>query len=283
MVPVVNATTTGVSVIEASWLLGAWDTYMRASGNPSSTRNLRLYHLQRVARAIPDVPADVSTDQLVAFLAHPSWAPETRRSYRASLRAYFSWYAAAGHRVDNPAASLPAIKVPRGVPRPTPEQIILEAMSTAEPRVVLMVRLAAELGLRRGEIAQLERRDLEPALWGHTLTVHGKGGHVRSLPVPNNLADAILAAPDGPLFPNPKTGRPLTPHHVGKLVSSALLEGWTCHTLRHRCATVAYDATRDLRAVQELLGHAKPETTARYTAVRPTALLEAVTATAAVA
>lgn len=269
-----------VSTSLTGWLLAGWDTYMVASGNPKSTRDLRAYHLTRVARAIPDPPHQVSTDQLVAFLAHPSWAPETRRSYRASLRAFFRWYVAAGHRPDDPAAALPAVKVPRGVPRPTPEAIITEATGGRAPaRVVLMIRLAAELGLRRGEIAQLERDHLEPALWGHVLTVRGKGGHVRTLPVPLELAAVILERPAGPLFPNPTTGRHLTPHHVGKLVSGALLEGWTCHTLRHRCASVAYDATRDLRAVQEMLGHAKPETTARYTAVRPGSLLECVNAT----
>lgn len=53
------------------------------------------------------------------------------------------------------------------------------------------------------------------------------------------------------------------------------------HTLRHRCATVAYAKTRDLRAVQELLGHAKPETTAIYTAVPDDAVRDAMRAAAA--
>lgn len=235
--------------------------------------------MTRAARAIADPPAAVTTDQLLAFLAHPSWAPETRRSYRASLRAYFRWFLAAGHRADDPAAALPAVRVPRGMPRPAPEQIIAEATRVATPRVALMLELASRMALRRAEIAGLRREHLEPDLWGQTLVVHGKGGKVRRLPLPADLAATVLAMPAGPLFPNPNTGRPLTPAHVGKLVSHALLEGWTCHTLRHRAASVAYDATKDLRAVQEFLGHAKPETTAIYTAVRPSALMACVTAT----
>ena len=78
-------------------------------------------------------------------------------------------------------------------------------------------------------------------------------------------------------------GQAMTPAHIGKLVSAALPDGWTCHKLRHRCATVAYHATRDLRAVQELLGHAKPETTARYTQVPADAMRACVAATAGAA
>lgn len=263
----------------AGWGLPGWDEYQRAAGNPASTRDLRAYHLRRVARGVSSGPATVTTAELVGFLARPGWAPETRRSFRATLRAFFRWYVAAGHRADDPAAALPPVKVPRGVPRPTPEPVLTAALDAASGRVALMVALAARLGLRRGEIARVHREHLEPALWGHALTVRGKGGHVRQLPVPADLAAAILARPPGPLFPNPTTGRPLTAPHVGKLVSAAMTGPWTCHTLRHRAASVAYDATRDLRAVQELLGHAKPETTARYTAVRPAALLACVAAT----
>ena len=92
-------------------------------------------------------------------------------------------------------------------------------------------------------------------------------------------AAIILARPDGYLFPSSHGGH-LTPHHLGKLVSACLPDGLTMHTLRHRCATLAYAATGDLRAVQELLGHAKPETTARYTAVSDAAVRRAMEAAA---
>jgi len=51
---------------------------------------------------------------------------------------------------------------------------------------------------------------------------------------------------------------------------------WTGNTLRHRFATAAYGGTRDLRAVQELLGHTNPTTTARYTQASDAALRDAV-------
>lgn len=54
---------------------------------------------------------------------------------------------------------------------------------------------------------------------------------------------------------------------VGRLVAAALPDRWTMHTLRHRFATRAYRGTRNLRAVQTLLGHASIATTERFTAV----------------
>lgn len=63
---------------------------------------------------------------------------------------------------------------------------------------------------------------------------------------------------------------------MGKIISSCLPERWTTHSLRHRFATAADCVQRDLRDVQELLGHSKAETTARYAAVPDGALLAAV-------
>ena len=82
------------------------------------------------------------------------------------------------------------------------------------------------------------------------------------------------------MFTSPAGGH-LTPGHVGKLIGRALPDGVTAHMLRHRCATAAYAGTRDLRAVQELLGHARPETTAAYVATPGEAIRAAVAAAAA--
>lgn len=59
----------------------------------------------------------------------------------------------------------------------------------------------------------------------------------------------------------------LTADHVGKLVARALPDNWTMHTLRHRYATRVYRGSRNIRAVQELLGHTTVVSTERYVAV----------------
>ena len=86
----------------------------------------------------------------------------------------------------------------------------------------------------------------------------------------------------GYLFPSTQHPGPITAVRMGEIVGGCLPPGWTCHTLRHRFATAAYAVERDLRAVQDLLGHAKPETTAIYAAVPEGALRSAVTGIAVV-
>lgn len=260
----------------------SWATWLRAAGRPATTIGLRTYHVRRVMGEIETDPWSLTTEMLVDYLGAQNWAPETRRSYRASLRSFYKWAQATGRRGDDPAALLPTIKLPRGIPRPTPDAMYREALTKADDRVRLMVQLAAWCGLRRGEIARVRREDVVEDLVGHSLIVKGKGGHERLVPLMPDLARTLLEAPPGWIFPSSaRPGAPLTAHHVGKLVSGVLPEGWTCHTLRHRCATVAYEADRDLRAVQELLGHAKPETTARYTRVPLDAIRAAVRAASA--
>lgn len=254
---------------------------MRASGRPQTTIELRVYHVRRVLRDLATDPWSLDVEQLINYLARQDWAPETRRSYRASLRAFYTWAQAAGLRADSPAHLLPSIRVPRGQPRPTPPEAYRAALAAADARGRLMIRLAGQCGLRRGEVARTRREDVVADLLGYSLNVLGKGGHIRDVPLPDLLARDLLACPPGWIFPSP-TGGHLTSAHVGKIVSRLLPEGWTMHTLRHRCATIAYlEGGRDLRAVQELLGHAKPETTARYTQIPEDAVRAAVRAASA--
>ncbi|WP_205634941.1 tyrosine-type recombinase/integrase [Mycolicibacterium elephantis] len=109
--------------------------------------------------------------------------------------------------------------------------------------------------------------------------VVGKGGHQRAVPISDDLAALILDSPHHHVVATANVG-PMTPRHLGRLVAAALPAGWTAHTLRHRFATTAYRATGDLRAVQELLGHARPTTTATYTAVDDSAMRRAAQAAA---
>lgn len=273
------------SVIRA--ILGAWEAYMVSAGMPASTITLRLYHLMRFTREVQGGdPLAAHTDVILAWLGSKTWSPNTRRSYRSSLRAFYRWAVDAGHLETSPAEALPPVRVPRGVPRPASEDAYRAGLRAADPRVRLAVQLAGACGLRRGEIAASAREhvELDPA-GGWCLRVAGKGGHVRLVPLPAGLAAEILARPPGWLFPSSHQGGTvhLTPHHLGKLVAAALPGDLTTHTLRHRAGTVAYAATRDLRAVQELLGHAKPETTALYTRVPTETMRAAVDAAAEVA
>lgn len=259
--------------------LSEWAVHMKAAGAPKTTSDLRLFHMMRFAREVNASPADTSLADIEAWFADKNWSPNTRRSHRASLRAFYAWAVRTGLVESSPAHLLPPVRIPRPQPRPTPEHVYRAALAAAEPRIARAIRLAAQCGLRRSEIARVSAEDVERGPTGWVLRVLGKGGHIRMVPLPEDLADELRAG-SGWIFPNGR-GDHLTPAHLGKLVASYLSEGATTHTLRHRAATIAYASTHDLRAVQELLGHAKPETTAIYTLVPDDSIRAAMLAAAA--
>lgn len=212
------------------------------------------------------MPATVTREDLLEWLASHGWDRATLRSYRAALRTFFRWAVESGRLKSSPAETLPSPGLTPPSPRPAPEVVYREALARADERTRLMLRLAAELGLRRCEVASVHARDVVPDLVGYSLRVEGKGGRTRTIPMPDALAATVLRhAEGGWLFPGDDGGH-LSPHWVGKLVSRVMPEGWTMHTLRHRAASRWYAIDHDLVTTRELLGHASLATTQAYVA-----------------
>jgi integrase/recombinase XerC len=266
---------------ESTWrawddLTSAYLVWLAAIGRPNTTRELRRFQLAYLGKTLDKPPALVSFADLIEwFAAHSDWSPETRRSYRSAVRSFFAWAVAERHLDADPAAGIPQIRVPVGQPRPAAEVVYRAALGSADSRTGLMLRLAAEAGLRRAEIAKVHTRDLRCDDAGRPqLLVHGKGDKDRVVPITEGLAALIalgaaghsLGLPSrGWLFPSDRGGH-VSPAWVGELCSQALGPEATLHQLRHRFASRAYRGTRNLRAVQGLLGHANVATTERYTA-----------------
>lgn len=238
-------------------MLNDYDAAQRAAGRASGTIRLHRYHLAILCELVR-TPDAVTTDQLVVILSAAAWAPETRKSVRGSFRSFFRWAYQSGRLGWDPSESLPSVRVPQAVARPAPERVVQAGM-VAGGRAAFMVMLAAYAGLRACEIARVHSDHLT----ADVLRVVGKGSKCREVPIVHAELLERLAAVSGWAFPN-GYGSHLTPGHVTRLVSAALPEGWTAHTLRHRMATVAYAGTRDILAVGCLLGHSRPETTQRY-------------------
>lgn len=107
-------------------------------------------------------------------------------------------------------------------------------------------------------------RDLRRDLLGWSLVVHGKGARERAIPLHDDIADRVIAAGPGWLFPSDRSASGhLSASRAGTLISQAL-KGWPSHSLRRRFATKINAETHDLRAIQKLLGHADLSTTQRY-------------------
>jgi integrase/recombinase XerD len=144
------------------------------------------------------------------------------------------------------------------------------------------VLLALYTGARHDEI----RRLTWPQISDGWVRLAGKGAKERAVPIHARLRPGLGAwrveCPD-PLwiFPSPACiGQPVGSTWVRRRVRAvgelAGIPGLHPHTLRHTFATALLDRDVNLRTVQELLGHARPETTVIYTHVRPARSAEAV-------
>lgn len=240
-------------------------SHQKAGGKPVTTRNARRQHLFHLARRVDAAsPWELTADDLMRYAGSQEWAKETRRSRRTTFLAFWRWGVATERCPKVTADVLPQVQATPPRPRPAPDAVYREALLRAPARETLMLRLAAEMGLRRSEVAQVHTRDLLDDLVGWSLVVHGKGDKERVVPVPGSLARAIQDQPTGYLFPGDWGPGHLSPAYVGKRIRDLLPGGWTMHTLRHRFGTRAYALRSDLLLVQELLGHASPSTTRRY-------------------
>jgi len=222
----------------------------------------------------------------------------SNRSLSQALSAIRSFHRFLDLRLDAPCAAISLVKGPKvrpDPPRPVSEDqargLIQQAMINPMRDDWETLRDAAVLtllwgcGLRISEALSLKNKD---APLGDSLRITGKGGKTRLSPVLPAVAEAVEAyraalpfalSPEEPLFRSTRGG-PLPPRRVQALMQTlrgrmGLSETATPHALRHSFATHLLGAGADLRAIQELLGHASLSTTQRYTAVDAQRLLTA--------
>lgn len=210
----------------------------------------------------------------------------------SAVRGFFRRLQREGRIDSTPLSAVRTPKAPRGVPRPlsvaAARATIDHAGATADhtwvgQRDIAVLALLYGCGLRLGEALGLRGRD---APLGESLRVTGKGGKQRLVPVLPLVRDAVAAyraacpwpiGADEPLFRGVRGG-PLDPAVVQRRVRElraalGLPASATPHALRHSFATHLLAAGADLRAIQELLGHASLATTQRYTEVDAARLL----------
>lgn len=275
-------------------LLDEYLTYLRAAGSATGTVRLRKTQLRCVEAAYGPLEDRTSSD-LIDWLANPDWKPQTRRSQRSALVGFYRWAVAEGYLDVDPSVRLPRVRVPASVARPLPSHVLAAALRRGiSDRDHLMLSVAAFAGLRRAEIAELPWTGVEH----DQLRVTGKGGVTRVIPLLDELRAELLAErrrrdagtwgsgwrysvnPKSPyVFPGMGGWDHLSADCVGRTLARLLGPGWTGHTVRHRFATKAHEVDQDLLAVQRLLGHSSPVTTAGYIAPSAEAARRAVAGT----
>lgn len=229
------------------------------------------------------------------FLAHLNRLGISKRSSARALSAVRSFYRFL-HRSDlvetNPSRSVGSPKFDRHLPGHLDRrqmETLLEAATTragegkfSDVRNLAILELFYSAGLRLAELQGIDRGDLD--LFSGTVKVRGKGRKERIVPVgtPAQLAlrnyervrDTLIAkigrgADRSALFLSQR-GTRMSPRTIHNAVTSWLAKvdegaGLSAHALRHTFATHLLDSGADLRAVQELLGHASVSTTQIYT------------------
>lgn len=233
------------------------------------------------------VPADVTRTTVRRYVANLSTRDFARRSIArkvASLRKYFAW-AAVERLVDiDPTVGVHAKggdgRLPRVLGERELDHLLDGPAPDGEPEwrrrrddAVLEVLYAA--GVRVSELCsiQLHQVHLDQAY----LTVWGKGSKERRVPVGEPARQAMRAWLDvrheaappevGDIVFVNERGKALTPRDVRRILDRRSSSPTHPHALRHTFATHLLDGGADLRAIQELLGHADVSTTQRYTHV----------------
>ncbi|MBV7394816.1 tyrosine recombinase XerC [Mameliella sediminis] len=243
----------------------------------------------------------VSTTDMRSWMAHLRRQDVGSRSIARKLSAVKNFYRWLSRREGfEPTAVLSARapKFQKKLPRPLTEDAARAMIDTVEmqstdswqgARDAAVVTLLYGCGLRISEALGLKGRDLP---FGSALRILGKGGKERVvpvLPVASRAVDTYLrlcpypVEPDHALFRGARGG-PLNPRIVSKVTEKARMQlglpaSATPHAMRHSFATHLLAAGGDLRAIQELLGHASLSTTQAYTAVDEVHLMKVYEAT----
>ncbi len=278
------------------WRLEEFTSHLRDERN-LSPHTLRAYEREvaqfaefaRTEMTCRD-PRGVSPNVVRAYLAQLHSRRLARVSTQralAALRTYFRFLAREGAVAANPAKVVPTPRAPKKLPEMvTAPQIaeFLEALpeTPAGRRDRAALELLYGAGLRAGELVGLDLDDVD--LSRRLARVRGKGRKERLVPfgreaekalrgyLPDRAAwraQATAVASGEPLLVNQRGGR-LSDRSLRRILNAAvrqvaLVHHLHPHTLRHAFATHLLEAGMDLRAIQELLGHASLSTTQRYT------------------
>ena len=286
---------------EATWRaqLTAFDKHLKARGMADKTRTAYGTDVEQLAEwaaAQGLAPFALSPRMLRRFagvLSERGLSKSSTARKLASIRAFYRNLVQRGLLEANPADLVATPKRDQYLPRvlkPQEAENVLETIPASTPlelRDRAMFELAYGSGLRAEEVVNVDLQDLDPD--AEELRVHGKGSKTRVVPAGEPAWLAIrryldearpkLAAesadPSGRVEPAlflSKTGRRLSTSDVRRRLRASTQRagtgpGVSPHTLRHSFATHLLEGGADLRAIQELLGHASISTTQTYTRI----------------
>ena len=242
--------------------------------------------LRRLFQLAADTPlSDLKSHHIRRYVAQLHGQGLGGRSLARMLsawRGFFDYLMRDHGRKDNPCVGLRAPRAPRTLPRAlSPDEAMklvdLPAHTTFDLRDRAMLELFYSSGLRLAELVRLDPADVE--FGDAAVRVTGKGGKTRIVPVGAPALAALqawlgarplVALPEETALFVGRNGRRIHPRTVQLQlrrwgVRQGLASGVHPHLLRHSFASHVLQSSGDLRAVQEMLGHASISTTQVYT------------------
>jgi integrase/recombinase XerC len=206
-------------------------------------------------------------------------APPSLRAMLSAYRSFFRFLAREGKLKNNPAAGVRSPKVRRKLPEvlDVDQATTLVEVTAGDPLALrdrAMLELLYSSGLRVSELCGVRWRDLD--VEQGLLRVTGKGNKTRIVPVGRRALEALAALRESqPAGADEsvlrgREDKPLTPGAVRAAIkrrakSQGVWQRVYPHLMRHSCASHLLESSGNLRAVQELLGHADIGTTQIYT------------------
>lgn len=244
--------------------------------------------VDRLFALVPDLPLDRvgghAIRRAIAQLHASGLSGKSLARMLSAWRGFFGWMVRHHGLATNPCAGVRAPRSAKELPKalsPDAAQQLLERSceDALDTRDKAVCELAYSSGLRLAELIGLDVSDARAMLRDAEVTVTGKGRKTRAVPVGKKACEAIaawlearpqLAKPDEPALFVSERGRRLSPRAVQARVKRwALRAGLGTslhpHVLRHSFASHVLQSSGDLRAVQEMLGHASIATTQVYT------------------
>ncbi len=240
--------------------------------------------------------AQITISDMRSWMARtrgPGVGPRSLARKLSAVKAFYRWLAEREGFEPTAVLTTRAPKFSRKLPRPLAVDAARAMIDCVElqsrhpwvaTRDVAVLTLLWGCGLRISEALGLRGAD---APLPEALRISGKGGKERVVPVLPAAREAVAAylracpfpqEADGPLF-RAVRGGPLGPRAISQVMADARMQlglpaTATPHAMRHSFATHLLDAGGDLRAIQELLGHASLSTTQAYTAVDTLRLMD---------
>jgi len=271
--------------------------YLKNERNVSPhTERSYLSDLEQLVDHLGDIdPTSIDHQTLRRFIAHLVQLKISKTSIArklSAIRSFFTYLNRQGILASNPARlvatprrekRLPSVltvdDAQRLVDSPAPEQG-KERDTTLRDRAVLETLYSS--GVRASELIGMNRDDINQH--DRLIRIRGKGRKERIVPIGVKALAAINAYLDQqravsiPVFTGP-SGKRLTARTVQRILQNyrnrlGLLQKASPHTLRHSFATHLLESGADLRAIQELLGHASLSTTQRYTHLNLDSLMD---------